>query len=506
MYSRMRQLYQILGHKAATYCVLYDSSGGRVVTGADDCLVKVWSARTGMLLATFRGHEGQVTDLAINPESTILASSDTTGAIRVWSLETGAQITTLRWHRAGTEIDTIEFSPSVEAGRRYIFSTGKDCTVKAFRWWVDDSDPDAVPHFGQDRDWTKYNASFDTLSSMEQRRKCRCKGECKCRVICADFSPGGVFYATGSTDSYLRVYMLDGRSPPRLVMENDAHDDDIDFVTFNHEGTKIMTGSSDGTARLWHHKGSWQLRDTVLTPVPGPAGQGKKEAVKYGTWTCDDAYVVCALGSDHSLNVWNTETYTIKHVLSRHEHDVIGVHSHPSDPAVVLTAATDGRALLWDITEGFCMKEFVITYTVDGSNQPLDVLDCRFSPDGRSFSVVDAWGHWSHFGLQDVARYRSLPVAQFFQNDTAAVIRDANHFVLDQDTQTAPHLIPLMLVNNDGTAFGADFQTRGTMEDRLCFTKVRLRPFLFIFGTISRISLPHATPRAPYDVLYLVSM
>ena len=142
MYSRMRQLYQVLGHKAATYCVLYDSSGARVVTGADDCLVKVWSARTGMLLATFRGHEGQITDLAINPESTILASSDTTGAIRVWSLETGAQITTLRWHRAGTEIDTIEFSPSVDAGRRYIFSTGKDCTVKAFRWWVDDADPD----------------------------------------------------------------------------------------------------------------------------------------------------------------------------------------------------------------------------------------------------------------------------------------------------------------------------------------------------------------------------
>ena len=42
--------------------------------GADDNLVKLWSSYDGRLLATLRGHSGEISDLAINRENTLIAA------------------------------------------------------------------------------------------------------------------------------------------------------------------------------------------------------------------------------------------------------------------------------------------------------------------------------------------------------------------------------------------------------------------------------------------------
>lgn len=42
--------------------------------GADDSLVKIWSTRDGHLLATLRGHNAEITDIAINCENTLVAA------------------------------------------------------------------------------------------------------------------------------------------------------------------------------------------------------------------------------------------------------------------------------------------------------------------------------------------------------------------------------------------------------------------------------------------------
>ncbi len=42
--------------------------------GADDNLVKLWSTFDGRLLATLRGHFGEISDLAINQENTLIAA------------------------------------------------------------------------------------------------------------------------------------------------------------------------------------------------------------------------------------------------------------------------------------------------------------------------------------------------------------------------------------------------------------------------------------------------
>ncbi len=67
--------------------------------GADDDLVKVWSSRTGQLLATFRGHSAKVTDLALSFDNTMIASGSLDKTVRVWCAQSSAPLCVLTGHQ-----------------------------------------------------------------------------------------------------------------------------------------------------------------------------------------------------------------------------------------------------------------------------------------------------------------------------------------------------------------------------------------------------------------------
>jgi len=54
-----------LGHLDQVNIITYDQTGKRIITGSDESLIKIWSAVTGMLLMTLRGHEGEINDLQV---------------------------------------------------------------------------------------------------------------------------------------------------------------------------------------------------------------------------------------------------------------------------------------------------------------------------------------------------------------------------------------------------------------------------------------------------------
>ena len=61
-------------------------------------MIKIWSATTGRLLATLRGHAAEITDMAINYENTMLATGSCDKQIRVWCLRTASPIAVLHAH------------------------------------------------------------------------------------------------------------------------------------------------------------------------------------------------------------------------------------------------------------------------------------------------------------------------------------------------------------------------------------------------------------------------
>ena len=50
---------------------------------------QIWSVEGALLLASCRGHQGEVTDFAVNADNSIVASSSNDTVIRCWSLRVG---------------------------------------------------------------------------------------------------------------------------------------------------------------------------------------------------------------------------------------------------------------------------------------------------------------------------------------------------------------------------------------------------------------------------------
>ena len=99
LYGRYRVHKVLSGHlQLPVYCVKFGLHGKVIITGSDDRLTKIWSASTGRLLHTLRGHSNNITDLAINGKQNMVASASEDKTIRVWEIETGFPIATLLGH------------------------------------------------------------------------------------------------------------------------------------------------------------------------------------------------------------------------------------------------------------------------------------------------------------------------------------------------------------------------------------------------------------------------
>jgi PH-interacting protein len=123
VYCSMRFKNLIKGHFEAICCACFDRTGRTFFTGSNDSLVKAWSSN-GNLLTTFRGHEHGITDINVNHENTILASSSFDKTIRIWSLKNKQCIATLSGH--AKMVTKIEFSPFRRFENRFFVSVGND--------------------------------------------------------------------------------------------------------------------------------------------------------------------------------------------------------------------------------------------------------------------------------------------------------------------------------------------------------------------------------------------
>ncbi len=109
------------------YCLQFDKSGRYFVTGADDCLVKIFcigAAQSGktigargtrtftygangqgaVLVCTLRGHAGVICDIDVSCDNAFVATASDDGDVRVWGMKDGCPIAILRGHEGGANM------------------------------------------------------------------------------------------------------------------------------------------------------------------------------------------------------------------------------------------------------------------------------------------------------------------------------------------------------------------------------------------------------------------
>ncbi|XP_075856297.1 bromodomain and WD repeat-containing protein 1 isoform X1 [Microcebus murinus] len=434
MYQHIKMHRRILGHLSAVYCVAFDRTGHRIFTGSDDCLVKIWSTHNGRLLSTLRGHSAEISDMAVNYENTMIAAGSCDKIIRVWCLRTCAPVAVLQGHTGS--ITSLQFSPMAKGSQRYMVSTGADGTVCFWQW------------------------DLESLKFSPRPLKFTEKPRPGVQMLCSSFSVGGMFLATGSTDHVIRMYFL-GFEAPEKIAELESHTDKVDSIQFSNNGDRFLSGSRDGTARIWRFE-QLEWRSILLDMATRISGDLSSEEERFMkpkvtmiAWNQNDSIVVTAV-NDHVLKVWNSYTGQLLHNLLGHADEVFVLETHPFDSRIMLSAGHDGSIFIWDITKGTKMKHYFNMIEGQGHGA---VFDCKFSQDGQHFACTDSHGHLLIFGFGCSKPYEKIPDQMFFHTDYRPLIRDSNNYVLDEQTQQAPHLMPPpFLVDVDGNPHPTKYQ------------------------------------------------
>ncbi|XP_067401337.1 bromodomain and WD repeat-containing protein 1-like [Emydura macquarii macquarii] len=452
MYQHIRMHRRILGHLSAVYCVAFDRTGHRIFTGSDDCLVKIWSTHNGRLLATLRGHSAEISDMAVNYENTMIAAGSCDKMIRVWCLRTCAPVAVLQGHTGSiTSLQdavniaenyysfqrTIsQFSPMAKGSMRYMVSTGADGTVCFWQWNV------------------------DSMKFSNRPVKFTEKPRPGVQMLCSSFSVGGMFLATGSTDHVIRMYFF-GSETPEKIAELESHADKVDSIQFSNSDDRFISGSRDGTAHIWRFQQT-EWRSILLDMSDRLPGDSSSEEDKFMkpkvtmiAWNQNDNFVVTAV-NNHLLKVWNSYTGQLLHDMVGHMDEVFVLETHPFDSRIMLSAGHDGNIFVWDITKGTKTKHYFNMIEGQGHGA---VFDCKFSSDGQHFACTDSHGHLLVFGFGCSKPYEKIPDQMFFHTDYRPLIRDSNNYVLDEQTQQAPHLMPPpFLVDVDGNPHPTKYQ------------------------------------------------
>uniref|UniRef100_A0A7N5ZZI7 PH-interacting protein n=1 Tax=Anabas testudineus TaxID=64144 RepID=A0A7N5ZZI7_ANATE len=428
VYQHMKMHKRILGHLSSVYCVTFDRTGRRIFTGSDDCLVKIWGTDDGRLLATLRGHAAEISDMAVSYENTMIAAGSCDKTIRVWCLQTCAPLAVLEGHAAS--ITSLQFSPLCSGSKRYLSSTGADGTICFWQW------------------------DARTLKFGQRPSKFTERSRPGVQMICSSFSAGGMFLSTGSTDHIIRVYYF-GSGQPEKISELESHTDKVDSIQFSHCSDRFVSGSRDGTARIWQlqPQGWRSILLDMQTKLPGYVSKASYKVTKMKVtmvaWDRHDSTVITA-ANNLTLKVWNSTTGNLVHVLMGHEDEVFVLEPHPFDPRILFSAGHDGNCIVWDLARGVKIRSYFNMIEGQGHGA---LFDCKCSPDGQHFAATDSHGHLLIFGFGSICSIKTYAV-DIFGKCTC-------HFppLLQIQTQQAPHLMPPpFLVDVDGNPHPPRYQ------------------------------------------------
>merc|ERR1711988_1152515 len=153
-------------------------------------------------------------------------------------------------------------------------------------------------------------------------------------------SSDGQFALSGSWDGTLRLWDLNSGNTTRRFV---GHTKDVLSVAFSADNRQIVSGSRDKTINLWNTLGVCKYTITE---------DGHKEWVSCVRFSPNlNTPLIVSAGWDKVVKVWNLNHCKLRTNLMGHTGYVNSVTVSP-DGSLCASGGKDGTAMLWDLNEG----------------------------------------------------------------------------------------------------------------------------------------------------------
>jgi len=230
------------GHDRTVTCVACSPRGRYFATGSKDQTARIWDSKSGRLLRTLRGHGDWVLSVAFSPDETRVATASADHTAGVWDVGTGRLVFTLQGH-AGRVLDV-----AWSLDGKFIATGGQDAKA---RLWDATTGLALLPPLGGHRDGVS-----SVVFSPDGRRLATAAG-------------GMGIYKTVQLDNSVFLWNVATR---QTVLRLRPHLNVVRTVTFSPDGTQLITGSVDNTARV-RSAFAWRSPNHAGAGTHGPAAE-----------------------------------------------------------------------------------------------------------------------------------------------------------------------------------------------------------------------------------------
>ncbi|WP_243292264.1 WD40 repeat domain-containing protein [Bacillus sp. FJAT-47783] len=232
--------------------VLYS---GKIATGSDDNLVRIWDMKTGEQIEEYQGHDSLVQSVKWAPNGEYLASTSYDETIILWDVKNKKAKNKYLGHEGIVNTVSWCFDSSK-------FATG-GYDKKLRIWGLEDGLLfESQPHAGAIKavDWHKSTNLIAVGSNDGMVHVWNPETNLLIKSIKAhdqlinqiSWSPDGKFIVSVSRDKSVRISDIEKESCSVLV--SDAHRKSIKSVAWSTDGSMIATGSYDNESKIWSVK------------------------------------------------------------------------------------------------------------------------------------------------------------------------------------------------------------------------------------------------------------
>jgi len=294
-----------IGHKdSSVICTRLNPVDHSIaVTGGQDDRALVWSTQDGSVIFQCTGHTDTVTSVGFSHDGSMVATADMKGLIKVWRLDTGKEV----WSFEVSEIEWVHWHHSAPV----LLAGTKEGQVWMWK----------IPS-GECKTFTGHGPS----------------------AVCGRILADGKTACVGYEDGAVKVWDLKAAAAVHTISGHDGHKSSVFCMDTSSNGSLILTGSGDMTAKLIN-----TTTGKVVTTLQCQRSEEEEDSVESVGFSYTHDYAVTGtLGG--CLEIWDLPTKSVRH-RCEHPYGVVKLLWSQTSP-ILYTACLDGNFRQFDSRNG----------------------------------------------------------------------------------------------------------------------------------------------------------